>query len=90
MVTTSQRTLGVPSGRIFSEVRGGKRQDAGMQSLADPLLEPSGTIITDDERKAAAAKRKLLIGAGLCTGFMLIEVVGTRDSYLVGAHRLDG
>ena len=79
MVTTSQRTLGVPSGHIlfFSEVlTPAASQDASMQSLADPLLEPSGTIITDDERKAAAAKRKLLIGAGLCTGFMLIEVVG--------------
>eukprot|EP00964_Phaeocystis_antarctica_P083361 scaffold52444_cov60-Phaeocystis_antarctica.AAC.3 len=58
---------------------GGKRSTPSMQSLADPLLEPSGTIITDDERKAAAAKRKLLIGAGLCTGFMLIEVVGARS-----------
>ena len=84
MVTTSQRTLGVPSGHIFSEevlTPAASARTLGMQSLADPLLEPSGTIITDDERKAAAAKRKLLIGAGLCTGFMLIEVVGARDIY---------
>ena len=60
-----------------------------MQSLAQPLIEPGGTTHqTDDERKAAAAKRKLLIGAGLCTGFMLIEVIGatTRiDSWIDGS-----
>ena len=54
-----------------------------MQSLAEPLLEPGGAQ-TSDARKAAAAKRKLLIGAGLCTGFMLIEVIGATARWIVG------
>ena len=52
-----------------------------MQSLAQPLIEPGGKTETEDERKAAAAKRKLLIGAGLCTSFMLIEIIGAIDRH---------
>ena len=53
-------------------------------SLAQPLIEAGGATQTDEKRKAAAAKRKLLIGAALCTTFMLVEVIGAP------AHAVDG
>ena len=45
---------------------------AAMEALGEPLLDakPKG------DEKTAVAKRKLLIGAGLCTAFMLTEIFG--------------
>ena len=42
-----------------------------MDALGEPLLDPRG-----ETKRAQAAKRKLLMGAGLCTAFMLTEIVG--------------
>ncbi len=42
---------------------------------ADPLLTESSSSATESD-ELAVNKRKLLIGAGLCTCFMLAEIVG--------------